>query len=97
MACQPTLAVPRHVGVLRIPGPAGANTYYGRSYVSPTALTGQEEGVDRGFESELWIDDGSEAFEAMYARVHGGDEAQLTGNRSEDAQDHIVCVPAPKL
>ena len=55
--------VPKHVGILHMPG---GHTYYGPSYVSPSALTGREEGTIRGLKSELWEDDGS----AEFRRIH---------------------------
>jgi L-alanine-DL-glutamate epimerase-like enolase superfamily enzyme len=57
---------PKHVGVLHM---SGGNTFYGRSYVSPTSVTGREEGTIRGFRSEIWEDDGSAEFTHIYERV----------------------------
>ena len=57
---------PKHVGVLHMPG---GNTFYGRSYVSPTRVTGREEGTIRGIRSEIWEDDGSTEFAGIYERV----------------------------
>ena len=57
---------PKHVGVLQM---SGGNTFYGRSYVSPTSVTGREEGTIRGFSSEIWEDDGSAEFTRIYERV----------------------------
>ena len=61
---------PKHVGVLHMPG---GHTFYGRSYVSPTRVTGREEGTIRGLMSEIWEDDGS----AEFARIH--DRVQREG------------------
>lgn len=66
LAAQKRVEPPRHIGVLHMPGGA---TWYGKGWVSPTSVTGTEEGVLRGFRSELWEDDGSAAFEEMLARV----------------------------
>ena len=54
------------MGVLHLPG---GNTFYGRSYVSPTRVTGREEGTIRGIRSEIWEDDGSTEFTDIYERV----------------------------
>ena len=54
------------VGVLHMPG---GHTFYGPSYVSPSAVTGREEGVIRGIRSELWMDDGSDRFQQTYNQV----------------------------
>ena len=56
----------KFVGVLHMPG---GNTYYSSSYISPTTITGHQEGVDRGFRSEIWEDDGSTDFADIYDRV----------------------------
>ena len=47
----------------------GGHTYYGPSYISPTRITGHQEGVDRGFRSEIWEDDGSTEFATTHDRV----------------------------
>ena len=57
---------PRHVGILHMPG---GHTYYGPTYVSPSTLTGREEGTIRGFTSELREDDGSTEFKRIYELV----------------------------
>jgi len=64
-ASQP-IEIPKHLGILRMPG---GNTFYGRSYISPSSLTGREEGTIRGITSELWEDDGSEEFKRIHERV----------------------------
>jgi len=56
----------RCVGVFTMPG--------GRRYYTPAVppvarLTGREEGTIRGISTELWEDDGSEAFAEVYERV----------------------------
>ena len=57
---------PKHVGVLHMPN---GHTFYGRSYISPTDLTGREEGTIRGVKSELWLDDDTQEFDHVYQRV----------------------------
>ncbi len=57
---------PKHVGVLHMPN---GHTFYGRSYISPTDLTGREEGTIRGIKSELWLDDDTREFDHVYQRV----------------------------
>ena len=67
MAAQQHRARPdKYVGVLHM---NGGGMYYGASYISPTSVTGHQEGVDRGFSSELWVDDGSAEFAKVYDRV----------------------------
>ena len=63
---QKLVESPKHLGILRMPD---GNTYYGKSYVSPTTVTGKEEGSVRGFTSELWEEDGSDEFTEMFERV----------------------------
>ena len=67
IAAQTPIERPKHVGILHMPG---GHTYYGPSYISPTTITGHQEGVDRGFKSEIWEDDGSADFTRIYDRVH---------------------------
>ena len=67
LAEQAIVEQPTHVGVLHMPG---GQTYYGRSYISPTSITGHQEGVDRGFRSEIWEDDGSTEFAKIHDRVN---------------------------
>ncbi|MEW6751180.1 MAG: enolase C-terminal domain-like protein [Candidatus Latescibacterota bacterium] len=66
LASQKLVEPPRHVGVLHMPG---GHTYYGRSFVSPSALVGAQEGAVRGHRSAIWEDDGSAEFARVYARV----------------------------
>ena len=66
LAAQKLVERPKHVGILHMPD---GHTYYGPSYVSPTTVTGKEEGTIRGFRSEIWEDDGSADFEGIYDRV----------------------------
>ena len=66
IAANKPIELPKHVGVLHMPG---GNRFYGRSYVSPTRVTGREEGTIRGIKSEIWEDDGSAEFTRIYERV----------------------------
>jgi hypothetical protein len=66
LASQAMVERPTHVGVLHMPG---GHTYYGSSYISPPGITGHQEGVDRGFRSEIWEDDGSSEFSQIHDRV----------------------------
>jgi L-alanine-DL-glutamate epimerase-like enolase superfamily enzyme len=66
LAAGKLVEAPRHVGVLHMPSGA---TYYGKTYVSPSALVGRQEGSVRGFRSELWEEDGSAEFERMHEKV----------------------------
>ena len=66
LAANKPVEIPKHVGVLHMPG---GHTFYGRSYISPSTLTGREEGTIRGISSELWEADGSEEFNRIYERV----------------------------
>lgn len=66
IAANKPIEIPKHVGVLHMPG---GHTFYGRSYISPSTLTGREEGTIRGIKSELWEEDGSEEFKKIYERV----------------------------
>ena len=66
IAANKPMEPPKHVGALHM---SGGNTFYGRSYVSPTSVTGREEGTIRGFRSEIWEDDGSAEFTRIYERV----------------------------
>jgi L-alanine-DL-glutamate epimerase-like enolase superfamily enzyme len=66
LASQQLVERPRHVGVLHMPD---GHTYYGPSYVSPSAVTGKEEGTLRGFRSEIWEEDDTSDFEQIYQRV----------------------------
>ena len=62
LAANTPLERPRYVGVLHMPG---GHSFYGPSYMAPHG----EEGTVRGFRSELWEDDGSKEFAAIYERV----------------------------
>ena len=66
LAANQPIEPPKHVGVLHMPN---GHTFYGRSYISPTDLTGREEGTIRGIKSELWLDDDTQEFDHVYQRV----------------------------
>ena len=66
IAANTPIEMPKHVGILRMPG---GHTFYGPSYVSPSAVTGREEGTIRGIKSDVWEYDGSEEFARVYERV----------------------------
>ena len=66
IAANKPIEPPKHVGVLNMPG---GHTFYGPSYVSPTRVTGREEGTIRGIRSKIWEDDGSADFARTYERV----------------------------
>ena len=66
VAANTPIEPPKHVGILHMPS---GHTFYGRSYISPSGLTGREEGTIRGLKSELWPDDGSNEFTRIYERV----------------------------
>ena len=66
VAANKPVEIPKHIGILHMPG---GHTFYGRSYISPSSLTGREEGTIRGVRSELREDDGSEEFARIYERV----------------------------
>ena len=63
---QKLTEAPRHIGILHM---SDGSTWYGKGYVSPPSVTGTEEAGLRGFSSELWEEDGTTEFEAMYDRV----------------------------
>jgi len=66
LAANQPIEKPKHVGILHMPG---GHTFYGRSYISATDLTGREEGTIRGIKSELWLDDGTKEFDQVYHRA----------------------------
>ncbi len=66
IAAQEPNVIPKHVGILTLPG---GQKIYTPSFPRVQALTGREEGTIRGLRSELWEEDGSPEFEAIYDRV----------------------------
>ncbi|NKB71900.1 MAG: hypothetical protein GKR89_32895 [Candidatus Latescibacteria bacterium] len=66
LAAIPNTEIPRHVGILHLPG---GHKYYTPSMPSPSSLSGFLEGTIRGLRAEIWDDDGSPEFAAAYERV----------------------------
>ena len=66
LAARPKSKLPRHVGILHLPG---GTTYYTPSTPSVEKLTGFVEANVRGLRSEIWNDDGSEEFTRIYEQV----------------------------
>ena len=66
MAANKPTEIPRHVGILHMPG---GHKLYTPSFPSVSRLTGREEGTIRGLKLELWDDDGSPEFARIYERV----------------------------
>ena len=58
--------IPRHVGVLHLPG---GHKVYSTSSPPVQKLTGIEEGAIRGIRYERREEDGSEEFEQLYERI----------------------------
>ena len=69
VAAQKPVEIPRHVGILHL---SDGTSYYSAGHLNPERVTGLEEGALRGVRSEIWDDDGSRAFEDVFARVEGG-------------------------
>ena len=67
MAAREAPAIPRHVGVLTLPG---GTKVYTSSIPSAQEITGREEGSIRGLSCELWQDDGSDEFERAFGEAH---------------------------
>ncbi|MEO2005033.1 MAG: enolase C-terminal domain-like protein, partial [Candidatus Poribacteria bacterium] len=68
MAAREEPDIPRHVGVLTLPG--GAKTYTPGIPVAQE-ITGRQEGAVRGVSCEIWQDDSSAEFERAFAEAHG--------------------------
>ena len=66
LAARPRSELPRHVGILHLPG---GTSYYTPSIPSVERITGFAEGNVRGVRSEVWNDDASEDFAQIYDRV----------------------------
>ena len=66
VAARKPVEIPRHVGILHL---SDGTSYYSKGHLDPGRVTGVEEGTLRGVRSEIWEDDGSQAFEEVYARV----------------------------
>lgn len=66
LTARPKSALPRHVGLLHLPG---GTSYYTPGTPAVERITGFVEGNLRGLRSEVWNDDGSEEFARVYAQV----------------------------
>jgi L-alanine-DL-glutamate epimerase-like enolase superfamily enzyme len=66
LAARPKSELPRHLGVLHLPG---GTTYYTPSAPNVEQITGFVEGNVRGIRSEFWNDDSSEEFSRVYEQV----------------------------
>ncbi|MBI4551045.1 MAG: hypothetical protein HY710_02145 [Candidatus Latescibacteria bacterium] len=66
IADNPPTEIPRHLGVLKLPG---GHTLYTHSFPSVSRLTGFLEGNIRGIGLDVWDDDGSPEFAQVYERV----------------------------
>ena len=66
LAASPPVEIPKHVGILTLPG---GHKLYTPSIPAVAGLTGFAEGTIRGLDFELWHDDGSPEFEQVYQRV----------------------------
>ena len=66
LAKNPMPEIPKHVGVLTLPG---GRKFYAPSIPPVSRLTGFPEGTIRGLDTEVWEEDGSEAFVRIYERV----------------------------
>lgn len=66
LAAAPPTVLPRHLGVLHLPG---GRTYYASSIPAVSRLTGFAEGNLPGLSSEVWVDDGSAQFSSTFERV----------------------------
>jgi L-alanine-DL-glutamate epimerase-like enolase superfamily enzyme len=63
---RPKSELPKHVGILELPG---GSIYYTPSIPAVESITGFSEGNVIGIKSQIWNDDGSEKFESVYTRV----------------------------
>ena len=66
IASTPPTEIPRHLGVLHLPG---GHKLYTLSFPSLSKLTGFPEGTLRGLHFQVWNDDGSTEFAQWYQRV----------------------------
>lgn len=66
IAATPPTVIPRHLGVLRLPG---GHALYTHSFPHVSRLTGFPEGNIRGLRLEVWNDDGSPEFAQVYERI----------------------------
>ena len=66
LARQNPVEVPKHLGVLCLPG---GHKIYTPSLEGTQRFTGREEGALRGFNTQIWEDDGSSEFDRIYEFV----------------------------
>ena len=66
VAANSPTEIPRHVGILHLPG---GHNLYTPSFASVSRETGFPEGAIRGIRQEIWEDDGSEEFARLHERV----------------------------
>ncbi|MSR83428.1 MAG: hypothetical protein EXS58_10975 [Candidatus Latescibacteria bacterium] len=66
LAAAPATVIPRHLGILYLPG---GRKFYTPSIPSVSRLTGFVEGNLPGIRSEVWNDDGSAQFSSTYEQV----------------------------
>ncbi len=66
LAANEPMEVPRHLGVLHMPG---GTRIYTQSFPNVSKVTGFPEGNVRGIRLEVWNEDGSAEFEQMYERA----------------------------
>jgi L-alanine-DL-glutamate epimerase-like enolase superfamily enzyme len=66
LAAMPATVIPRHLGVLHLPG---GRKFYAPSMPAVSRLTGFVEGNLPGVRTEVWNDDGSAQFSSTYERV----------------------------
>ena len=66
LAGQNPIEVPKHLGVLCLPG---GHKIYTPSLEGTQRFTGREEGALRGFNTQIWEDDGSSEFDRIYEFV----------------------------
>lgn len=69
LAAAPPTVLPRHLGILHLPG---GRRFYAPSIPSVSRLTGFAEGNLPGVRSEVWVDDGSAQFASTFERVQRG-------------------------
>ena len=66
LAAIPTTEIPRHIGVLHMPG---GHTIHTIGTPGVNRITGFLEGNIRNLHLEVWEDDGSDKFSTMYSRL----------------------------
>jgi L-alanine-DL-glutamate epimerase-like enolase superfamily enzyme len=66
IAQNPKTVIPRHIGKLSLPG---GHTYHTIGYPDVSRLTGFLEGNIRGIRLEVWEEDGTPEWQAVYDRI----------------------------